>query len=76
MKVPPSTSALPVGSSSGRNWSGSMPYFTGLNRAAMAENMTSAAKSSGSDTITKPRIENSAAAISASFSRCATRALS
>ena len=76
MKVPPSTSALPVGSSSGRSWSGSMPYLTGENSAAMAENMTSAVNNSGSDASTKPSTENNAAAISTSFSFCATEALS
>ena len=45
-----------------------MPYLTGLNSAATVEKSTRAVNSNGSDTSRKPSTENSAAAISNSFS--------
>ena len=42
MKVAPSTSALPAGSSSRFRWSGRMPYLIGPNSAAITPNRNSA----------------------------------
>ena len=53
-----------------------MPYFTGPNRAAMIPNSASAPNRVGMECAQKPPTESAAAPISASFSHCATRALS
>ena len=72
MKVAPSTSALPVASSPTESWSGSMAYFTGPNRAATMPNSPSATNRSGTECRKKPSAANTAAKISANFSRRAT----
>ena len=75
-KVAPSTSALPAGSSERSRWSGRMPYLIGPNSAAITPNRNSAMNSSGTECRRKPTTAMQATPISASFSRCATSALS
>ena len=76
MKVAPSTSALPAGSSSRFRWSGRMPYLIGPNSAAMVPKRKSATNRIGTECSAKPSTARPAAAISENFSRCATFALS
>ena len=54
MKVAPSTSALPAGSSDAARWSGRMPYLIGPNSEAITPNRNSATNSSGTECMTKP----------------------
>jgi hypothetical protein len=75
-KVPPSTNAFPVVSSERARWSGRMPYLIGPNSEAMVPNMNTATNRRVSEWKAKPATAIAATAISASLSRCATRALS
>ena len=54
MKVAPSTSALPAGSSSRFRWSGRMPYLIGPNSAAITPNRNSATNRTGIECSQKP----------------------
>ena len=76
MKVAPSTSALPAGSSLSTRWSGRMPYLMGPNSAEMTPNRNSAVNSTGTEWSQKPATATPATAISTNLSRCATSALS
>src|ERR1700716_153071 len=76
MKVAPSTSALPAGSSSEARWSGRMPYLIGPNSVAITPNRKSAANRIGIDCSQYPVTAIPATAISTSLMRCATIDLS
>ena len=76
MKVAPSTSALPAGSSERARWSGRIPYLIGPNNEPITPNKNRATNSTGTECVTKPTMAISATPISASLSRCATSALS
>ena len=75
-KVPPSTSALPDGSSARARWSGRIPYLIGPNSEAITPNKNTATKSRMSEWKAKPATASAATPISANFRRCATNALS
>ena len=49
MKVAPSTSALPAGSSERARWSGRMPYLIGPNSDPITPNRNSATNSTGTE---------------------------
>ena len=76
MKVAPSTSALPAGSSDRSRWSGRMPYLIGPNSAAITPNRNSATKSVITASVScpivcsqKPKTARNATPISTNFSR-------
>ena len=75
MKVAPSTSALPAGSSERARWSGRMPYLIGPNSDPITPNRSSATNSTNTECIQKPNTAMKAMPISANLRRCATRAL-
>ena len=75
-KVAPSTSALPADSSAVSSFSGSMPYFSGPNSAAMTPNSPSATNRIGTECKKKPAAASPATGISASLIQRATCALS
>ena len=76
MKVAPSTSALPAGSSERARWSGRMPYLMGPNSAAMTPKRNSAKNNNSTECRPKPTTAMTAMPISVNLSRCATLALS
>ena len=75
-KVPPSTSALPDGSSERLRWSGRMPYLIGPNSEAIVPYNPTAINNRTIEWMAKPTTAKTATAISNSFRRCATKALS
>src|SRR5215831_13361947 len=76
MKVAPSTSALPLGSSERARWSGRMPYLIGPNSEAITPNRNSATNSNDTEDNPKPVTAMKAMPISANLSHRATTALS
>src|ERR1043166_8096821 len=76
MKVAPSTSALPAGSSCFFRWSGRMPYLIGPNSVAITPNRNSVANMIGIEWNQKPTTPSPATAISASLTKRATIDLS
>ena len=75
-KVPPSTSALPAGSSERARWSGRMPYLIGPNSEAIVPYRNTATKRIISEWKAKPATAIVATPISANFRRRAMKALS